>query len=208
LIDLYFWPTGNGFKITIMLEEVALPYRLIPIDLERGDQRSESFLEINPNGRIPAIVDDGPAGGGPPIRVFESAAILLYLAEKTGQLLPADLRGRFDVIQWLTWQVAALGPMAGQAHHFISFAPEKIPYAIERFTSEVIRLCAVLESRLVDREYLAGEYSIADIASWPWIEGIMAMRPDLMAKFPAIARWHRAIGGRPGVQRGRARRIP
>jgi GSH-dependent disulfide-bond oxidoreductase len=202
MIDLYFWPTGNGQKISIMLEEVGLPYRVVPINIERGEQLAESFLAINPNNKIPVIVDHEPPGGGPPLSVFESGAILQYLAEKSGKLLPEDLRGRYEVLQWVAWQVANLGPMAGQAHHFIVFAPEKIPYAIKRYTDEVHRLCGVLDRRLTDREHLAGEYSIADIASFAWMRGIAGMLPGFDTKFPHTARWLGTVGGRPAVQKG------
>src|SRR5262245_59210504 len=167
MIDLYYWPTPNGWKITIMLEETGLPYRIVPVNIGRGEQFKPEFLAISPNNRMPAIVDHEPPGGGAPVSVFESGAILMYLAEKTGKLMPADLRGRYEVIQWLMWQMGGLGPMAGQAHHFRGYAPEPIPYAIERYTNEANRLYGVMNKRLVDRPYLAGDYSIADIASWP-----------------------------------------
>jgi GSH-dependent disulfide-bond oxidoreductase len=202
MIDLYFAPTANGHKITIMLEEVELPYRIMPIDITRGEQFAESFAAINPNAKIPAIVDHDPPGGGPPLTVFESGAVLLYLAEKTGRLLPTDLRGRIECVQWVFWQVANLGPIAGQAHHFLAFAPEKVPYAIKRFSDETFRLCGVLNKRLAERQYLAGEYSIADIACWTWSEAIAGFVPDFAAKFPHAGRWLEAVRNRPAVRKG------
>lgn len=169
MIDLYYWTTPNGHKITIFLEEVGLPYNIIPINIGAGDQFQPEFLKISPNNRIPAIVDHQPAGGGEAISVFESGAILLYLAEKTGKLISQDVRGRTEVLQWLFWQMAGLGPMAGQNHHFSTYAPEKIEYAINRYVNETGRLYAVLDKRLADREFIAGDYSIADIAAYPWI---------------------------------------
>ena len=168
MIDLHYWTTPNGHKITIFLEETGLPYRIVPVNIGQGDQFKPEFLAISPNNRMPAIVDHEP-GGGKPISVFESGAILLYLAEKTGKFLPADLRGRYDVMQWLFWQMGGLGPMAGQNHHFGGYAPEKIPYAIERYVNETNRLYGVLNKRLADREFVAGDYSIADMASYPWV---------------------------------------
>jgi GSH-dependent disulfide-bond oxidoreductase len=168
MIDLYFWTTPNGYKVTIMLAEIGTPYRVIPIDITAGDQFAPDFLQISPNNKIPAIVDhDGP--GGIPLPIFESGAILLYLAEKTGQFLPSDPRARTDVLQWLMFQMGGVGPMLGQAHHFRRYAPEQIPYAIERYTREAARLYGVIDRRLAEVEYLAGEYSIADIATFPWI---------------------------------------
>src|SRR4029077_1385391 len=169
MIDLYYWTSPNGHKITIFLEEAGTPYRIVPVDISVGDQFKPKFLKISPNNRMPAIVDNGPAEMGPPVSVFESGAILLYLAEKTGKFLPTDLRGRAEVLQWLFWQMGGLGPMAGQNHHFAVYAPEKIPYAIERYTKETNRLYGVLNKRLADREFVAGDYSIADMASYPWI---------------------------------------
>src|SRR5690606_4438883 len=155
MIDLYYWPTPNGHKITLFLEEAELPYRIVPVNIGKGEQFDPAFLRISPNNRIPAIVDHDPPGGGEPVAIFESGAILLYLAEKTGKFLPKDLRGRFDALQWLFWQVAGLGPMAGQNHHFTQYAPEKIPYAIDRYVRETSRLYGVLNKRLADREYIA-----------------------------------------------------
>ncbi len=164
MIDLYYWPTPNGHKITIFLEEAGLPYRIHPVNIGKGDQFRPDFLAISPNNRIPALIDNAPADGGTPVPLFESGAILLYLAEKAGKFLPADLRGRAEVLQWLFWQVGGLGPMAGQNGHFNIYAPEKIPYAIERYVKETNRLYGVMDRRLTGRAYLAGEYSIADIA--------------------------------------------
>src|SRR6516164_10422296 len=159
-IDLYYWSTPNGWKITIMLEECGLPYNIIPVNISKGDQFEPEFLAISPNNRIPAIIDHDPKGGGPPVSVFESGAILLYLAEKTGELLPSDLRARYDAIQWLFWQMAGLGPMAGQNHHFSQYAPEKIPYTIDRYVKETNRLYGVLNRCLADRAFITGDYSI------------------------------------------------
>src|SRR5262245_54899577 len=199
MIDLYFWPTPNGHKISIMFEEIGLPYKVIPVNIGKGDQFKPEFLKISPNNRMPAIVDHDAPGG--PLSIFESGAILMYLAEKSGKLMPTELRKRYDVLQWLFWQVGGVGPMAGQANHFKSYAPEKIPYAIDRYIKEVNRLLGVLNRRLADREYLAGEYSIADIATWPWLQGYG--RLDLtLDEFPHTARWMKAIGDRPAVQRG------
>ena len=200
MIDLYYWPTPNGHKITIFLEETGLPYRIVPVNISRGDQFKPDFLKISPNNRMPAMVDDEPAEAGPPVSVFESGAILLYLAEKTGQFLPKDLRGRFDVLQWLFWQMGGLGPMAGQNHHFSQYAPEKLPYAIERYVKETSRLYAVLDNRLADREFVAGAYSIADMASYPWIVP-HERQSQKLEDFPNLKRWFEAIKGRPAVQR-------
>ncbi len=168
MIDLYYWPTPNGLKITLFLEESGLPHRLHKVDIGKGEQFKPEFLAISPNNRIPAIVDSEPKGGGAPISVFESGAILLYLAEKTGKFIPSDVRGRAEVLQWLFWQVGGLGPMAGQNGHFNVYAPEKVPYAIDRYTRETTRLYGVLNKRLADRRFVAGEdYSIADMASYP-----------------------------------------
>jgi GST-like protein len=202
MLDLYYWTTPNGHKITIFLEETGLAYRLKPINIGKGAQFDPAFLAISPNNRIPAIVDHEPPDKGAPLRLFESGAILLYLAGKTGRFYPDDLRGRCEVAQWLFWQMAGLGPMAGQAHHFRLYAPEKIPYAINRYTKECGRLYRVLDRRLADRAYVAGDYSIADMACYPWI------RPDRqgqdMSEFPNLARWHAAIQARPAVERAYA----
>jgi GST-like protein len=200
MIDLYYWTTPNGHKITMFLEEAGLPYRIIPINIGKGEQFAADFLAIAPNNRIPAIVDRDPAGGGAPIPLFESGAILLYLAEKSGKLLPADVRGRAEVTQWLFWQMGGLGPMAGQNHHFSAYAPEKIPYAIERYTKETNRLYGVLNRRLADRPFVAGEYSIADIASYPWIVPYERQGQKL-EDFPHLKRWFEAIRDRPATVR-------
>ena len=200
MIDVYYWPTPNGHKITIFLEEVALPYRIVPVNIGRGDQFKPEFLEIAPNNRMPAIVDQAPQDGNGPISVFESGAILLYLAEKTGRFLSADIRVRYDVMQWLFWQVAGLGPMAGQNHHFSNYAPEKLPYAVDRYVKETSRLYAVLDARLAEREYIAGQYSIADMASYPWIVPHQRQQQNL-AEFPNLKRWFETIRDRPAVVR-------
>lgn len=203
MIELLYWPTPNGWKISIALEELELPYTVRSVNIGRGDQFQPEFLAVSPNNRIPAIIDHAPADGGPAISVFESGAILLYLAEKTGRLLPTDTRGRLEVTQWLMWQMGGLGPMLGQTHHFRQYAPEQIPYAIERYTREAARLYGVLDRRLADREYIAGDYSIADIAAWPWILPYKRQGQDLES-FPNVNRWFRAVGARPAVQRGQA----
>jgi GSH-dependent disulfide-bond oxidoreductase len=203
MIDLYYWPTPNGRKITVMLEEVELPYKVIPVDIGRGAQFAPEFLAISPNNRMPAIVDHEPLGGGGPLSIFESGAILVYLAEKTGQLMPSDTRGKYEVLQWVFWQMAGLGPMAGQTHHFREYAPEKIPYAIDRYTNEINRLYGVMDRTLEQRPYLAGEYSIADIAAWPWVVP-WKVQGQNMDDFPHLKRWFDAIAARPAVARGRA----
>ena len=202
MIDLYTWPTPNGFKVSIMLEEVGLPYNVIPIDITKGDQFDADFLKISPNNKMPAIVDnDGP--GGAPYPLFESGAILMYLAEKTGRFMPADTAGRFLVIQWLMFQMGSIGPMFGQAHHFRQYAPEKLSYAIERYTSETRRLYGVMDRRLGETAYLAGEYSIADMAAFPWTRGYE--RPgQSLDDFPNAKRWFDAISARPALERGLA----
>lgn len=200
MIELYYWTTPNGHKITLFLEEAELPYTIVPINIGAGDQFKPDFLKIAPNNRIPAIIDSEPADGGEPISVFESGAILLYLAEKTGKLIPADIRGRTDVLQWLFWQMGGLGPMAGQNHHFSQYAPEKIPYAINRYVNETGRLYAVLNKRLSDREFVAGEYSIADIAIYPWIVPYERQGQKL-EDFPHLQRWFEAIKARPATIR-------
>jgi GST-like protein len=200
MIDLYYWPTPNGHKIPIMLEECELAYRVKPVNMLRGEQFRPAFLRINPNNKIPAIVDrDGP--GGRPFALFESGAILQYLAEKTGRFLPRDTRGRYTVIQWLTFQVANVGPMFGQCGHFLGYAPRKIQYAIDRYRNETLRLYSVMNQRLAREEYLAGEYSIADIATWPWVRVRWLHKIDL-DEFPHVKRWYEAIDARPAVQRG------
>jgi len=200
MIELYYWTTPNGHKITIFLEEVGLPYTLVPINIGAGDQFKPEFLKISPNNRIPAIVDREPVDGGDSISVFESGAILLYLAEKTGKLIPSNIRDRVEVLQWLFWQMGGLGPMAGQNHHFSQYAPEKIPYAINRYVNETGRLYAVLDKRLSDREFVAGEYSIADIAIYPWIVPYERQNQKL-ADFPNLQRWFEAIKARPATLR-------
>ncbi|MBD2541229.1 glutathione S-transferase N-terminal domain-containing protein [Coleofasciculus sp. FACHB-SPT36] len=200
MIDLYYWTTPNGHKITMFLEEVGLPYTLVPINIGTGDQFKPEFLKISPNNRIPAIVDREPAEGGEPISVFESGAILLYLAEKTGKLISANIRDRAEVLQWLFWQMGGLGPMAGQNHHFTQYAPEKIPYAINRYVNETGRLYAVLNKRLSDREFIAGAYSIADIAAYPWIVPYEKQNQKI-EDFPHLQRWFEAIKARPATIR-------
>jgi GST-like protein len=202
MIDLYYWPTPNGHKITIFLEETGRPYAVKPINISKGEQFDPAFLAISPNNRIPAIVDHAPPDGGKPLAMFESGAILMYLGGKTGRFFPSDFRARCDCVQWLFWQMGNLGPMAGQNHHFGLYAPEKIPYAIDRYVNETGRLYAVLNKRLADREFVAGEYTIADMACYPWVQ------PDRqgqdMADFPHLARWKAAIRERPAVQRAYA----
>lgn len=205
MIDLYYWTTPNGHKITLFLEEAGLEYKLTPVNISKGDQFKPEFLKIAPNNRIPAIVDQAPADGGEPISIFESGAILQYLAEKTGQFLPSDLRGRVETIQWLHWQMGGLGPMAGQNHHFNQYAPEKIEYAIDRYVRETARLYGVLNKRLADREFVAGnEYTIADMASYPWIVSHPKQQQNL-DDFPNLKRWFNNIGERPATQRAYAR---
>ena len=202
MIDLYYWPTPNGWKISIMLEECALPYRLIPVNIGKGEQFAPDFLAISPNNRMPAIVDHKPSGGGEPIAVFESGAILIYLAEKTGQFMPGELRARYQVLQWLMWQMGGLGPMAGQNGHFLLYAPEKVPYAIDRYGKEVNRLYGVLNTQLGKTgAFVAGpDYSIADMAIFPWIRTHRAQKISL-EDFPHIERWYNAIFLRPAVKR-------
>jgi GST-like protein len=200
MITLYFWPTPNGRKIVIFLEEADVAYRIAPVDIGMGEQFRPEFLAISPNNRMPAIVDDAPQDGGAPVSVFESGAILLYLAEKTGRFLPTDLRGRIRALEWLFWQVAGLGPMAGQNHHFARYAPQKIPYAIERYVNETNRLYGVLDRRLAQATFLAGEYSIADMAAYPWIVPHEAQGQDL-DDFPHVKRWFETIAARPAVAR-------
>ncbi len=201
MIELYYWTTPNGHKITMFLEEAELPYTIIPVNIGAGDQFKPEFLKIAPNNRIPAIVDREPADGGEPISVFESGAILLYLAEKTGKLIPNNIRDRTEVLQWLFWQMGGLGPMAGQNHHFSHYAPEKIPYAINRYVNETARLYAVLNKRLSDREFVAGNnYSIADITIYPWIVPYERQGQKL-EDFPHLKRWFETIQVRPATIR-------
>ncbi|WAF87237.1 glutathione binding-like protein [Metapseudomonas otitidis] len=201
MIDLYYWTTPNGHKITLFLEETGLPYRIHPINIGKDEQFQPHFLKIAPNNRIPAIVDNEPADGSEPLSLFESGAILLYLAEKTGRFIPQDLRGRQEALQWLFWQMGGLGPMAGQNHHFNRFAPEKVPYAIQRYVKETARLYGVLDRRLADRAFVAGDdYSIADMAIYPWIVPHAYQEQDL-DDFPHVKRWFQAIQARPATVR-------
>ena len=199
MIDLYYWTTPNGHKITMFLEEAGIPYRLHGVNIGTGEQFSPEFLKIAPNNRIPAIIDDAPAGGGAPISLFESGAILLYLADKTGKFIPADPHGRAEVLQWLFWQMGGLGPMAGQNGHFTNYAPERIAYAIDRYVKETGRLYSVLDRRLADRPFVAGaDYSIADMASYPWIVPYERLGQKI-EDFPNLKRWLEAIRDRPGT---------
>lgn len=199
-LDLYYWPTPNGHKVTIFLEEAGLNYQIIPVNINIGDQFKPGFLKIAPNNRMPAIVDHKPSDGGEAISVFESGAILVYLAEKTGQFLSKDLRDRKTTLEWLFWQMGGLGPMAGQNHHFAHYAPEKMGYAIDRYVRETNRLYGVLNRRLAEQEYLAGEYSIADMACYPWIVPHELQQQNL-EDFPNLKRWFEAIRARPAVIR-------
>lgn len=198
MIDLYYWTTPNGHKITLFLEEAGLPYTIHPVNIGKGEQFKPEFLAIAPNNRIPAVVDRAPKDGGAPISIFESGAILLYLAEKTGQFLSQDLRVRVETLEWLFWQMSGLGPMAGQNHHFSQYAPEKIPYAIERYVKETNRLYGVLDKHLADRAFIAGDYSIADMASYPWIVPYEKQGQKL-EDFPNLKRWFEAIAARPAT---------
>jgi GSH-dependent disulfide-bond oxidoreductase len=196
MIDLYYWPTPNGHKVTLFLEETAMPYRIIPVNIGRGEQFKPDFLAISPNNRMPAIVDHHPLDGGAPISVFESGAILLYLADKTGLFISREVRRRVETTEWLFWQVGGLGPMAGQNHHFSRYAPEKIDYAVTRYVNETNRLYGVLNKRLAEREFVAGAYSIADMAAYPWVVPHEAQGQNL-ADFPHLSRWFEAIKSRP-----------
>jgi len=202
MIDLYYWTTPNGHKMTMFLEETGLPYTIHAVNIGKGEQFDPAFLRISPNNRIPAMVDRAPKDGGAPIAMFESGAMLLYLADKTGRFVPADFRARLDCIQWLFWQMANLGPMAGQNHHFGLYAPEKIPYAIDRYVRETGRLYAVLNKQLAEREFIVDGYSIADMACYPWI------RPERQQQniddFPHLKRWKEAIQVRPATVRAYA----
>jgi GST-like protein len=200
MIDLYYWPTPNGHKVTLFLEETVMPYRIIPVNIGKGEQFKPDFLAISPNNRMPAIVDHHPLDGGAPIPVFESGAILLYLAEKTGLFISRDVRRRVETTEWLFWQVGGLGPMAGQNHHFSRYAPEKIDYAITRYVNETNRLYGVLNKRLAEREFVAGAYSIADMAAYPWVVPHEAQGQNL-ADFPHLSRWFEAIKSRPATVR-------
>ncbi|MGU9950789.1 MAG: glutathione binding-like protein [Gammaproteobacteria bacterium WSBS_2016_MAG_OTU1] len=200
MINLYYWTTPNGHKITIFLEEAELDYQVFPIHIGRGDQFEPDFLRISPNNRIPAIVDDAPASGNEPISLFESGAILLYLAEKTGKYVPNDPNARWQVMQWLMWQMGGFGPMLGQNHHFRVYAPEVIPYAVERYEKETQRLYAVLDKQLQGRDFICDEYSIADMACYPW--AVSHERQGIDFKdYPNVGRWHDAIAARPAVVR-------
>ena len=204
MIDLYYWTTPNGHKITLFLEEAGLEYNLKPVNIGKGEQFDAQFLKISPNNRIPAIVDHAPADGDKPISVFESGAILLYLAGKTGRFIPKDLRGQVETLEWLMWQMGGLGPMAGQNHHFAHYAPEKIPYAIDRYVRECSRLYGVLNKRLAGREFITGkQYTIADMAAYPWI--IPERQGQDMDDFPNLRRWASAIRSRPATTRAYAR---
>ena len=200
MIDLYYWPTPNGHKVAMFLEEAAMPYRLVPVNIGKGEQFKPDFLAISPNNRMPAIVDHAPLEGGAPISVFESGAILLYLAEKSEAFLPLDVRGRTEVTEWLFWQVAGLGPMAGQTHHFARYAPEKIAYAIDRYVKETARLYGVLNKRLAGREFVAGAYLIADMAAYPWVVPYETQGQNL-ADFAHVKRWFETIKARPATRR-------
>jgi len=200
VLDLYYWPTGNGKKITLMLEECGLPYRIHPIDISKGDQHKPEFLKISPNNKMPALVDHDAEGG--PVSLFESGAILIYLAEKTGKFLPQEIHARMEVLKWLFWQVGGLGPMAGQAHYFLHYSGTKNEEGIARFSSEVARLYGVMDKQLASNTYLAGaEYSIADMAAWPWVFRYDWQGQDLN-DFPNVKRWFEAVGARAGVIRG------
>jgi GST-like protein len=203
MIDLYYWPTPNGWKVTIFCEEAEVPYRIVPVNISRGEQFAPDFLKISPNNRMPAIVDpDGP--NGKPIALFESGAILIYLAEKHGRFLAKEPpHARYDAIQWLMWQMGNVGPMFGQAGHFTRYAPEKIPYAIDRYTNETRRLLRVLDTRLQDRDFVAGEYSIADMAIFPWVHAVERLVGGL-TEAPKAAAWVERLRARPAVQRGLA----
>jgi len=204
MIDLYYWTTPNGHKVTMFLEEAGLDYRIFPVNIGKGEQFAPAFLKISPNNRIPAIVDHAPADGRKAISVFESGAILLYLAGKTGRFIPKDLRGQVEALEWLMWQMGGLGPMLGQNHHFSHYAPEKIAYAIDRYVKETNRLYAVLDKRLAGRDFILGKgYSIADMASYPWI--IPQRQGQDLADFPNLSRWHAAIRARPGTARAYAK---
>jgi GST-like protein len=203
LIDLYYWTTPNGHKLTMFFEEAGMPYAMHPVNIGKGEQFKPEFLKISPNNRIPAIVDNAPADGGPPIAMFESGAILLYLADKIGRFIPSDTRARLDCIQWLFWQMANLGPQAGQNHHFSTYASEKIPYAIDRYVKETNRLYAVLNKRLAEREFIVGDYSIADMASYPWI--LPERQSQDIEDFSHLKRWKESIKARPATVRAYAK---
>jgi GST-like protein len=201
MIDLYYWPTPNGWKISILLEELDVPYNVIPVNIATGEQFEPDFLKIAPNNRMPAIVDNDPADGGDPISIFESGAIMMYLADKYGKFFSRDERQRQEISQWLFWQMGGLGPMAGQAHHFRQYAPEKIAYGVDRYTNEVNRLYGVMNKRLEDRDFLAGDYSIADMAAWPWVVPYERQGQDLN-DFPNLKKWFETLQSRPQVEKG------
>jgi GST-like protein len=204
MLDVYYWTTPNGHKVTMFLEEAGLPYRIIPVNISRGEQFAPDFLRIAPNNRIPAIVDHAPADGSRPMPLFESGAILLYLSDKIGRFIPRDIRGRNMTLQWLFWQMGGLGPMAGQNHHFVQYAPDPLPYAIDRYVRETSRLYGVLNKHLSDgREYISGDYSIADMASYPWIVPHERQR-QRMEDYPHLAAWYERIGSRPATVRAYA----
>lgn len=198
MIDLYFWPTPNGHKITIFLEEAGVDYTIKPVDISAGEQFKPEFLAISPNNRMPAIIDYAPVDGGEPITVFESGAILIYLAEKYGRFLPQKMRARKTVHEWLMWQMGGLGPMAGQNHHFVQYAPERIPYAMDRYINETNRLYGVLNKQLTGRYWVAGEYSIADMAIYPWVVLHKSQQQELK-NFPNLARWIEVMAERPAI---------
>lgn len=202
MIDLYYWPTPNGWKISIALEEMEIPYETHWVNIGRGEQFEADFLAISPNGRMPAIVDRQPPGGGEPLAIFESGAILIYLAEQSGLFLPSDLRDRFNVLQWLFWQIGGVGPMFGQFGHFNLYAEQKLPYAIDRYGREARRLYGVMDAQLAKHEHLAGDYSIADMATWPWVVTYKRNGIDLAGEFPHVRRWYDALKQRPGLRRG------
>ncbi len=199
MIDFHYWPTPNGWKVAIMLEETGLDYRMLPVNIARGEQHAPDFLAISPNGRMPAIVDHNAAGG--PLAIFESAAILLHLVDRSGRFAPAGARDRVALMEWLFWQMANLGPMAGQLSHFVNYAQGEHPYSKQRYAGEYARCLGVLEQRLGDREYILGDYSIADMASWPWV---LIAKPlgQSLDPFPNVSRWRNAIKDRPAVRRG------
>lgn len=206
MIDLYTWTTPNGRKISIMLEEIGLPYEVVPVDLGAEAQQAPAFLALNPNGKIPVIVDHDVPGG--PLAIFESGAILIHLAERSGKLLPTDVRARALTLQWLMFQMSQVGPMIGQLGHFVNQAPERVPYAIQRFMGESLRILGVLETALSSREHLAGDYSIADIATYPWVEAawkpMVGMMPEQAERLGGVRRWLDRVGARPAVVRGMA----
>ena len=204
MIDLHYWTTPNGHKITMFLEETGLEYKIFPVNIGKGEQFQAEFLAISPNNRIPALIDRAPKGGGAPIAVFESGAMLVYLAEKTGKFLPASGAPRYEVMQWLFWQMGGLGPMSGQTNHFKNYAVEKLQYAIDRYVNEVNRLYGVMDRRLADRDYLGGEYSIADMASYPWVVPWERQGQNI-DDFPNLKRWLKAIEARPATQRAYAK---